>query len=127
MNHKFSSRKKSAQTVRALFTLVGMCAFPPATQALSVDNVGASIGLAAPNFSVLLVNLVNWILGLLGIIAVTMIILGGFQWLISGGNDESVASAKKTIGNAVIGIIIILLAWAVVHFTIGTIQNASGA
>lgn len=101
-------------------------AFPALARALSIDNVGASIGLAAPNFSVLLVNLVNWILGLLGVIAVAMIILGGFQWLISGGNEDSVTAAKKTIGNAVIGIIVVLLAWAVVHFTIGTIENASG-
>ncbi len=126
MNQHFPALKKSLSTIGSLFAVVALCSFPLATQALSIDNVGESIGLSSPNFSVLLVNLVNWILGLLGIIAVAMIILGGFQWLISGGNDESVATAKKTIGNAVVGIVIILLAWAVVHFTIGTIQNASG-
>lgn len=116
----------SNRRFRSVLCAVAALAFPTLARALSIDNVGASIGLAAPDFSVLLVNLVNWILGLLGVIAVAMIILGGFQWLISGGNDESVAAAKKTIGNAVIGIIVVLLAWAVVHFTIGTIENASG-
>lgn len=126
MNHYLATRKKRLLTIVSSFAAFVLCASPTVSWALSVDNVGESIGLSAPDFSVLLINLVNWVLGLLGIIAVAMIILGGFQWLISGGNDESVATAKKTIGNAVVGIVIILLAWAVVHFTIGTIQNASG-
>lgn len=126
MNYHYHTRKKGLRTKSVLSAIIAVCSFPLSVSALSVGDVGGSIGLSSGNFSVILVNLINWVLGLLGIIAVAMIILGGFQWLISGGNDESVATAKKTIGNAVVGIVIILLAWAVVHFTIGTIQNASG-
>jgi hypothetical protein len=54
-----------------------------------------------------------------------MIIIGGFQWLTSAGNEEKVEKAKKTISSAVIGIIIVILAWAIVIFTAGTTRNVT--
>gem|GEM_PF-2476402 len=45
------------------------------------------------------------------IIAVTMIMIGGLQYAASGGNSQQVEKAKKRIGNAVAGVILLLLAY----------------
>lgn len=47
-----------------------------------------------------------------------MVLLGGLQWMVSGGNEDMLARAKRTVGNAIIGMIIILLAWAIVRFVL---------
>ena len=55
-----------------------------------------------------------------------MILIGGFQWMTAAGNEEKVEKAKKIISAAIVGLIIILLAWAIVNFVIGTTSNVSG-
>ncbi|MEK7538198.1 MAG: hypothetical protein AAB619_04480, partial [Patescibacteria group bacterium] len=58
-------------------------------------------------------------------IAVTMIIYGGFTWLTAAGNEENVEKAKRIISAAVIGLIVILLAWAIVIFVARTTANVT--
>ena len=60
-------------------------------------------------------SLVNWLLGFVGIIAVVLFIYAGVLFLISAGNDESVGKAKKIMLYAVIGIVIIFLAYTIVN------------
>ena len=59
-------------------------------------------------------NLTNWILGFISIIATLVIIWGVVQYLTAGGNDEQVGAAKKTISYGIIGIVIAGLAYAMV-------------
>ena len=61
-----------------------------------------------------IMNLTNWILGFISIIATLVIIYGGVQYLTAGGNEDSVANAKKTISYGIIGIVIAGLAYAMV-------------
>ena len=63
-------------------------------------------------------TIVNTALFLLGSIAVLMLIYGGIRYTISGGNEKSVTAAKNTILYAVVGIIIAVLAYAIVNFVI---------
>lgn len=58
----------------------------------------------------MIVRVTNWILGFAGAIAVLFIIWGGIQYLTAAGNEKQVASAKLTLTNAIIGLIVILLA-----------------
>ncbi|MDD3773912.1 MAG: pilin [Patescibacteria group bacterium] len=66
-----------------------------------------------------LATLVNTILqiafGLAGLIAVAYLIWGGYQYITSGGG-EGAENGKKTIMNAIIGIIIIVAAYAIANF-----------
>lgn len=71
------------------------------------------------------VNVVSWVLGLLALIAVVMIVIAGFQWMTAGGNEDQVGNAKKRIYAAGIGLVIVLLAWAIVLLAINTIADAS--
>jgi hypothetical protein len=53
-----------------------------------------------------------------GIAAVIMIILSGLTMITSGGNADSVATARRRLIAAIIGLIIVVLAWTIVTFTV---------
>ncbi|MCK4539816.1 hypothetical protein KAU09_01535 [Candidatus Parcubacteria bacterium] len=70
------------------------------------------------------VDIVKYLMTFLGIIAVVVILLGGFKWMTAAGNEDKVAEAKKLIIAGVIGLIIILCAYAIVNFVIGITNDA---
>jgi hypothetical protein len=57
---------------------------------------------------------------LIGAISVIMLIIGGIRYVLSGGEQAKVAEAKNTILYAVIGVVVAILAYAVVNFVIGS-------
>jgi chaperone required for assembly of F1-ATPase len=63
-------------------------------------------------------NIVNVMLFVLGALSVVMIIFGGIKYTISAGDAKKVESAKNTIMYAVIGLVVALLASAIVNFVI---------
>jgi len=76
------------------------------------------------DFSGALVNMTNWILGFVGLIAVLMIIYGGVLYLTSAGDDSKAENGKKTISYALIGLLIAGFAYAIVKVIVATIlQN----
>ncbi|MDO4870553.1 MAG: hypothetical protein Q3996_00425 [Candidatus Saccharibacteria bacterium] len=66
-------------------------------------------------------NVVNFLLFLIGIISVIMIIYGGIQYSLSAGDSSKVTSAKNTILYAIVGLIVAMLAFAIVNFVTGAI------
>ena len=72
-------------------------------------------------------QIINIFLGVLGIIAVIIIILGGFKWMTAQGNEEKTDEAKKLIGAGVIGLVIIMASYAIATFVISNLKNATGA
>ena len=67
----------------------------------------------------LVISMINYALGFLGLIAVIMVMYGGITYVISAGNDEAVGNAKKIIMFALIGLVIIMLAFAMVNWVLG--------
>ena len=67
----------------------------------------------------LLDKVINVFSLIVGAIAVIMIIVGGFRYVISSGNDQAVGGAKNTIIFALVGLVIVALAQFLVHFVIG--------
>ena len=61
-----------------------------------------------------IMNVTNWILGFVTIIATLIVIYGGVLYLTAAGNEEAVEKAKKTISYGIIGIVICGLAYAIV-------------
>ena len=61
-----------------------------------------------------IMNVTNWILGFISIIATLVIIYGGVLYLTAAGNEDNVATAKKTISYGIIGVVIAGLAYAMV-------------
>src|SRR5947209_3253133 len=68
------------------------------------------------------VNIFSWVVG---IVAVIMIIVGGFRYITSGGSSDKIGSAKNTLIYAIIGLIIVALAQFIVHYVISTAQNGT--
>jgi hypothetical protein len=99
---------------------------PQVTNAVSFYDPSATLGLGSSDLQETVVSIIQWVLGLLGLGAVIMILYGGFTWMTAGGNEEKVEKAKKIITAAVIGLVIILVAWAIVIFALNVLQNTSG-
>jgi len=70
------------------------------------------------------VNIVKYLMTFLGIIAVVIILLGGFKWMTAGGNEDKVDEAKKLIIAGLIGLVIILAAFIIVQFVMRVSNQA---
>lgn len=66
-------------------------------------------------------NIINTVLFYLGVIAVIMIIVSGAKMALSGGNPGAVTKAKQMLIYSLIGLAIVLLAYAIVNFVIGKV------
>lgn len=70
-------------------------------------------------------TITNILLFIIGAIAVIMLVIGGIRYTTSNGDSNAVSAAKNTILYAVVGIVVAILAYAVVNFVIGGIANTS--
>ena len=71
----------------------------------------------------LITNLLGIIAGFLGIIAVVIILISGFQWMTAGGDEEAVKTAQKRLVQGVIGLILILSTWSVAYYVVNTLSG----
>jgi hypothetical protein len=65
-------------------------------------------------------------LSFLGLIFLILVIYAGFLWMTAGGNDDQVGKAKTLVGQAVVGLIIVISAYAISTFVIDAISSATG-
>ncbi len=68
-------------------------------------------------------DITNLLLFIIGAIAVIMIVIGGLRYVISGGDAKQVQAAKNTILYALVGVVVAILAYAIVNFVTGTFVN----
>jgi hypothetical protein len=61
----------------------------------------------------------NFLILVTGVVAVIMLIIGGLRYVISGGNPQATKGAKDTILYAIIGLVVVIAAWAIVNFVVG--------
>lgn len=69
----------------------------------------------------LIASIVNIFSVIVGVIAVIMIIFGGFKYITSGGDSGKISSAKTTIIYAIVGLIIVALAQVIVRFVLNKV------
>lgn len=94
---------------------------------IGANDPAAQIGLGSTKLDEAVVQLINVLLGFLGLIAVVIILIGGFRWMTAGGNEDKVGEARKTIFAGIIGLAIILFAWGITIFVVQQLGKASGA
>jgi len=73
----------------------------------------------------ILQNILLFILAIAFIIAVIFLVIGGFRYIVSQGNEEAVDKAKGTITNSIIGIVVIVLAWIILTVVFNLIETGS--
>jgi len=71
-------------------------------------------------------SVINVALGFLGIIAVGLILYAGFKWMTAGGSEDKITEARKLLVAGVIGLIIILAAFAIANFVLTQLIRATG-
>ena len=113
-----------------LLTIFSALGGVASAQLIQQGDVPSSISQATGgegSFRSLILNIVNFFLLFLGLIAVIMIIYGGITYVTAAGNQESIEKAKKIIMYAIVGIIIVLISFALVRTVIsGAGQGAEG-
>ncbi|MDD3102072.1 MAG: pilin [Patescibacteria group bacterium] len=70
-------------------------------------------------------RIMSIVLGFLGLVCAVIIISGGFKWMTSSGDETKIAEAKKLMAAGVIGIIIVVLAYAVASYLTARIQDVT--
>ena len=73
------------------------------------------------------ISLINVILSILGVIALVIILYGGFTWMTASGNEEKVTKARQIITAGIIGMIIVIAAYAIARFVIDQLYTTLGA
>ena len=86
------------------------------TQTCTNPNAGGSLFGKGSLFE----NIINVMLFVVGAIAVIMIIIGGIRYIVSAGDSNAVQGAKNTIMYAIIGLIVAVLAYALVNFVLSS-------
>ncbi len=126
--------KKWKQLISAFVVAVGLGGlfiFTPSVSAVNVFDQCASNADAAvckaqgDNATSMITIVINILLFVVGIIAVIMIVVGGIRYTLSNGNASQVKEAKDTILYSVIGLIIALMAYAIVNFVLGKFIGAA--
>jgi len=93
---------------------------------LGINTLAESgVQLAQTDIRVIVARIIQVFLGLLGMIAVILIIYAGWQWMSAAGDAQKIGSAKKTLINAVIGLAIILSAVGITQFIISSLIKAT--
>ncbi|HLC89909.1 MAG TPA: hypothetical protein VJG65_03030 [Patescibacteria group bacterium] len=70
-------------------------------------------------------RIINSFLSIFGVIFMILIIYGGYKWLMASGREEEVKKAKDIIRQAIIGLIIVLGAYAISYFVTTSLQQAA--
>ncbi|PIT95125.1 hypothetical protein COT96_01970 [Candidatus Falkowbacteria bacterium CG10_big_fil_rev_8_21_14_0_10_38_22] len=91
------------------------------------DEIKTETGLGERDPREIAAAVINVIMGFLGIVAVIIILIGGFKWMTASGNEDKVAEAKKLIVAGIIGLVIILAAFAITKFVLNQLLGATGA
>jgi len=91
----------------------------PNTPLNSIAEQGAGYKSTA-DFQAIVGAVITMVLGLLGVVFLVLAIYAGYSWMTAGGNEEIVEKARKTIINSVIGIIIVLAAYALSRLIVVT-------
>lgn len=72
-------------------------------------------------------KVINTILGIIGMVSVIMLIIGGINFVISQGDTAKVTKARNTILYSIIGLVVSLLAFAIVNFVLNGVFNQTDA
>lgn len=111
------------------FLVMPFFALPAAAQTadfgLNQVSTGLNNTLSNSDPRAIIGRIINVALGFLGVIAVAIILFGGFKWMTAGGNEEKTSEARKLLAAGVIGLVIILASWAIATYVINALSQAT--
>ncbi|EKE01304.1 MAG: hypothetical protein ACD_21C00164G0003 [uncultured bacterium] len=109
----------------ALAPVIVFAAYQPSV--IEVDpggNFEQNSGLGDANPGEVTAGVINWVLGLLGLLAIVLVVYAGFLWMLAAGNEEQVKKAKDILSGAFFGILIILASYGITSYVFENLVNA---
>ncbi|MFH0873732.1 MAG: Ig-like domain-containing protein [Candidatus Komeilibacteria bacterium] len=89
-------------------------------------DIPTSFGnLGSQDLKVTIGNVVQIVIGFLGILVILYMLYGGFLWMTSGGDEDKIDQAKKMIGAAVVGLLIVLAAFSITTFIVNSLTKGT--
>lgn len=85
----------------------------------------AELKAGEPDLSVIIGNIISGVMSLVGALLLVYLLYGGFIYMTAGGDETKVKNAVSIIKNAVIGIVIIALSYAIATFVVGQLGSAT--
>ncbi len=85
----------------------------------------APMGFVSKDLRIIATDIINQMIGVLGILSVVIILIAGFMWMMAGGDDEKVAGAKKTLVSGLIGLIIVVTSFSIADFVLGSLMSVT--
>ena len=134
MKSTFKKVAASLLLVPAMVLGIGFVATPnvsaatdcdPGTAGLNTECIPQGQGQRSDLFGTdgVVTNIINTMLFIIGILAVIMLIFGGIRYVTSSGDAGRVTAAKNTVMYAIIGLIVAIVAWAVVNWVMSTLGD----
>lgn len=96
------------------------------TSNLDTVNDSAGLGGSGSTLTVTIGLVINAFLGILGVIFLVLTIFAGFTWMTAMGDEKKIAKAKNILISAVIGLVVLLSAYAISSFVIDQLSTATG-
>lgn len=114
---------KKIKAVLPIFILLVILAIPvlAAAQTLLPPNTTTLPGNSRSTFTGIIGYYILIFLGVTGLLAVVFLIYGGFRYIASAGNEEQAEGAKKTIQNAIIGLVVVILSYVIVSVIVNAL------
>ena len=115
---------KHLLSLAIVLTVVVAPALTLAAGTLNVDTdlggsvVSSNLNLGSKSPVTIATNLINTAMLFLGLVAVVIILMGGFKWMTAGGSEDKIAEAKKLMSAGIVGIVIILSAWGIAKWVL---------
>ncbi|MBU1895482.1 pilin, partial [Patescibacteria group bacterium] len=97
-----------------------------AQDTFQLQPVGDAAGFVNTDIRVIIARIIRAAFGLLGIVALCIVLYAGYVIMTSGGQEEKIANGKKILINAVIGLAIIMSAFTITHFILQALTGAIG-
>ncbi|MBD3250869.1 hypothetical protein GF380_00095 [Candidatus Uhrbacteria bacterium] len=115
-----------ASTGSVTLPLAVMAQDNPYTRAQGyTESVQSSAGVTgSQDLPTIIGRIINVVLGFLGILLLVLILYAGFLWMTAGGDSGKVEKAQTMLRNAIIGLIIVVAAFAISNFVLGSIINS---
>jgi cysteine-rich repeat protein len=129
---KNKPKNKLLRLIFALSLVFGLLSFSSAFAvsndmfAGDAEGFRETVGLSDQSLSVIVGNLINVVLSILGIVLVVLIIYAGFTWMTAGADQDKISKAKRILINAAIGLLIVVSAWAIASFIVSSLNQAVG-
>ena len=114
--------------VIALSLLLAMAVVPAVANAgdpIFGLDYGTATGLGQKDVRQTVADIIRVALSLLGIVALVIILIGGFKWMTAGGAEEKVTEARKMIFSGIIGLAVLLSAYAITRFVLSQLAKAT--